>query len=279
MNPMLDETIGQLHAILAEALRESREKPFEQPVTVAEIYQDLVPYRVVRGLLGVEMNADYEHALLRLLAGEEERVRLEPAEARDELRAELDSPNPNVALYRKFAACDVWVREPRAGSGDVTVAGAALRPAVPPAAEPGRSQDPHPTATAAGARPAALRSSDDAPAAASREVELADPAAPAPVPATSGAAAAGTPRPPGAERSGGAERAPAAGRETASRTAPAGGCAFCNEPLPGGRSVRYCPRCGGNQQERPCASCGEALDRRWSFCIACGVATGWGPQA
>jgi len=31
-------------------------------------------------------------------------ARIEPAAAREQLERELESPNPNVALYRKFAA-------------------------------------------------------------------------------------------------------------------------------------------------------------------------------
>jgi hypothetical protein len=109
----MDRIVEKIHLALAEALKQHRARPFEAPVTVAEIYQDLVPYRAVRATLGFAMNADYEHTLLRLLSGEGGYARLEPDEARDELRAELATPNPNVGLFRKFAACDVWVTPPR----------------------------------------------------------------------------------------------------------------------------------------------------------------------
>jgi hypothetical protein len=112
---LMDQLVERLHACLAQALNRSRVEPFIAPVTVAEIYQDLVPYRAVRSRLGFEMNADYEHTLLRMLAGEGNHVRLEPKEARDELRAELRAANPNVGLFRKFAGCDVWVATPRDG--------------------------------------------------------------------------------------------------------------------------------------------------------------------
>ncbi len=108
----MDVYVERLYAALADALRRGRERPFAAPVTVAEIYQDLVPYRVVRTTIGFEMNADYEHALLQLLSGEAGLARLEPDEAAAELRGELGSPNPNVGLFRKFAACDVWVADP-----------------------------------------------------------------------------------------------------------------------------------------------------------------------
>lgn len=110
--------VTRLYKCLLDALRHARpDTEPEQPVTVAEIYQTLVPYRRVRARLGVELNADYEHALMRLLAGEGGYVRLEPEQAREELRRELESPNPNVGIFRKFAACDARV-EPDGGEGE-----------------------------------------------------------------------------------------------------------------------------------------------------------------
>jgi hypothetical protein len=107
--------MDRLYERLTDALRSSRHEPFAAPVTVAEIYQELVPYRTVREDIGFSMNADYEHALLRLLAGEGERLKLEPSTARDVIARELKSSNPNVSIYREYAGCDVWVRPP-AGS-------------------------------------------------------------------------------------------------------------------------------------------------------------------
>ena len=114
----MDEHVERLHLALAAALRANRPKPFSAPVTVAEIYQDLVPYRSVRSSVGFEMNADYEHALLQLLAGMGGHARIEPERAGEEMREELKSPNPNVGLFRKFAACEVWISEPLLGEQD-----------------------------------------------------------------------------------------------------------------------------------------------------------------
>lgn len=108
----MSAVVERLHRCLVEAILQTRPEGLERPVTVAEIYQDLAPYRAVRSILQVEINADYEHALLRLLAGENGYVRLEPEDAQKELRRELRSPDPNVGLFRKFAACDAWVNPP-----------------------------------------------------------------------------------------------------------------------------------------------------------------------
>lgn len=105
----MSDNVERLHRALVDAIHKSRGGDFEQPVTVSEIYQTLLPYRAARAAVGFEMNADYEYALLRLLAGEGGLARLEPIEVRESLRDELESPNPNVTLYRQFANCDVWV--------------------------------------------------------------------------------------------------------------------------------------------------------------------------
>jgi hypothetical protein len=106
---MNETVVAQMHRTLVDAMRRSRPGALDQPVTVAEIYQELLPYRDARTAVGFDMNADYEHALLRLLAGEEELARIEPREVRDKLRLELESPNPDVGLFRTYANCDVWV--------------------------------------------------------------------------------------------------------------------------------------------------------------------------
>lgn len=108
--------VDRLYRCLVEAINQTRSEGLDSPVTVAEIYQDLVPYRAVRSVLQVELNADYEHALLKLLAGENGYARLEPEDAQEELRRELRSSNPNLGLFRKFAACDVWVRRPHSSA-------------------------------------------------------------------------------------------------------------------------------------------------------------------
>jgi hypothetical protein len=105
----MSDSLAQLHRTLVDAIRRTRPTALHRPVTVAEIYQDLVPYKTARSEIGFNMNADYEHALLRLLAGEGNLARIEPREVRDKLRMELESPNPDVGMFRNYAACDVWV--------------------------------------------------------------------------------------------------------------------------------------------------------------------------
>ena len=224
------DVVERLYHRLAEALEAGR--GFGAPVTVAEIYQELVPYRAVRSDVGFGMNADYEHALLRLLAGERGLVRLDPEEAVRELRRELDSPNPNLGAYRDLAGCDVWV---------------SIRSTTPaaPAAAAGRPAAPdRPAATGAAAT-----------AAAAATFSFAEPAAP-------GQAEPEAVEP---EPEAGPEAEAAAVAEEAAR------CAYCDSELPSHRAVLFCPFCGADQRTRPCGACGEIVEPGWGFCVACGA--------
>jgi hypothetical protein len=228
----MDKSVEKLHRAIVTAIRQARGDDFDQPVTVSEIYQQLVPYRTARAVIGFDMNADYEYALLRLLAGEGDFARLEPAEVREILRGELESPNPNVSLFREYANCDVWIAAPPAWLSDVLAEPELELPAaaedveVPELAEATPARPPEP-ARAAVPAPAA------APAAPT------PPPAPAPVPTIAGA------RP----------------QE----------CGFCGGELPPGRLVNFCPYCGNDLSRRPCPSCGEVLEPRWRFCANCGT--------
>jgi hypothetical protein len=78
-------------------------------VTVGDIYQNLAPYRSVRGELGFTELAEYEHALLRLLAGERDYMIVERSEVQEELQRELRAPNPILGVYRDYAAVGVYL--------------------------------------------------------------------------------------------------------------------------------------------------------------------------
>lgn len=73
-----------------------------EPLTIGDIYQRLIPYRSVRGEMGVMELATYEHALLRLFAGEGNRLQLEREAVAEEFRKELSSTNPILGIYRDY---------------------------------------------------------------------------------------------------------------------------------------------------------------------------------
>jgi hypothetical protein len=105
------EVLEKFHRALIEEIQTQRPEYLTGPFTVAEIYQNLVPYGSHRDRIGVEMNGDYEDALLRLLAGEGGYLVLESEPALRDLRAELDTANPNTGLYREYAAVDVRLNQ------------------------------------------------------------------------------------------------------------------------------------------------------------------------
>jgi hypothetical protein len=273
----MDSVVQRLHLALAEALGRRRPDFETEPVTVAEVYQELVPYRSVRTTVGFEMNADYEHALLRLLSGEDGLVRLEPEEVRDELRRELATPNPDVTLFRRYAACDVWVYQPLATPGAAEEIG-------PPEPEQPTDWTPEWLEAAAseklehaGSRPWLDPEPEPEPPPAAAAPERAAEPSPADTPADAfapsysdldGSAPAWAdtaPQPLSLER----DVSPGA----PGRTGPgAAQCAFCRGALPADRPVRYCPFCGVDQQLRPCERCGEVLERGWRYCVTCGAA-------
>lgn len=240
---MNDTVVTQLHRTLVDALRRMRPGALNRPITVAEIYQDILPYREARNAVGFEINADYEHALLRLLAGEGDLARIEPREVRDKLRMELDSPNPDVGLFRNYAACDVWVSIEPYDDADADVIVEALPPAhsweeeflhdegdVEDEEELELEFEPEPHAPARfeiAAEPVAEDDDEDA----------------------------------------GSGALPAAVHSHAGSVP----CGFCSAELPTDRLVNFCPFCGTDQSQQPCPSCGELLDPLWRFCVACGT--------
>lgn len=293
-------TIERLYTRLATALQGQRSRPFESPVTVAEIYQELVPYRVLRGEAGFAMNADYEHALLRLLSGEGDWARLEPTSARDVILRELKSSNPNVTIYREYAGCDVWVRPPAQGTAaaddvdeitdeelhELELLASEIEEEL--AGQEGASfprQYGAPSMGQADARAGGSGAAVGGSAAAASRAAGADTASGrngGAADAAPGGAAAATPEAAGSETpSRGAAAAAAAasepalageGRRAAETVAEeeAGRCVFCDSALPARRPVRFCPYCGGDQSMVPCGACGEALEPGWLYCIACG---------
>ena len=109
------DVLDRLYWRLVRALQQNG-AGYDRPITIAEIYQQLVPYRSGRGELGFGELAEYEHALLRLLSGERGYVEVELPQVREEFRRELAAPNPLLGLYRDYAAIEVRLTGPRPSS-------------------------------------------------------------------------------------------------------------------------------------------------------------------
>ncbi|TVP43925.1 MAG: zinc ribbon domain-containing protein [Gemmatimonadales bacterium] len=274
----LDRRIAErFHRVLVEEIRRTRPEYLEQPFTVAEIYQSLVPYRTHRDRIGVEMNADYEEALLHLLGGKEEYLILDSQPARDRIRRELASSNPNTGVFREFAALTVRL-DPKQAAEVPAVGVLPGSGASPPADQHSGTRDMSlfPDTPAWGSAPAggAAAGGEAAGSAAAGS-------------AATGSAAAG-----GGSSGGGAAEVPARASGEASPGSAQGGaardsrsdpgfsspedCPDCGRDLPHRPGLRYCPFCGVDVLVSACAACGEELDRAWAFCVACGTPSGFG---
>lgn len=234
MNGM-DDVLQRFHQVLVEEINDKRPEYLDGPFTVAEIYQNLVPYGTHRDRMGIEMNGDYEDALLRLLAGEGGYLHLESEHALRDLRHELESSNPNTGLYREFAAVDVRL-------------GRAAPPAPAPASAPESAEadgadfwDASPNAEDEVEE--TLSVSDLAPS-----VETMEP----------------QPEP---ESTIEAETMD----EQATPTDAPEACPWCRAELPTRANLNFCPFCGTDVHLVPCPGCGEELESDWSFCISCGT--------
>jgi hypothetical protein len=237
------EVVDRLHARLRQAL-ESRGGDPHEPFTVADLYQRLVPYRAVRDQLGLLELAPYEHALLRLLAGENGHLIVEDAGVVEDLRRELGEPNPILGVYRDYA--HVEVRLARAGDAASHAPGSAGYVAPP------------------------LHTARNAP-----ELATLPDAGTTPAPAAEAGASSGREPGEGVDADPRVEYGNEPGADLAAPSGASvtdGPCIRCRAPLPDVEGLRFCPACGADQQPPACDGCGSAMDPEWAFCVHCGRA-------
>lgn len=266
------EVLSRFHRALVREIHTRNPEDLNAPFSVAEIYQNLVPYRTHRDEVGVEMNADYEHALLRLLAGEGDFLTIESKTARQELRDELDSPNPNTGLYRDFAAADVQLNPDKL---DVEYLDALAQGGV---SETRDDEDPMEVEEmdedvvveeldTDGASDGEYERLEVEPLGANLEPiehddaeDLDSQGVPVEVSDEDNNSEIENGDPVEGEMAEADEDLP-----------PFENCPWCRETLPQQAGVRFCPFCGSNVQLVPCPACGEELRLNWRFCIACGT--------
>ena len=246
----MDE-LDRMYRRLVQNLRTGFPDLLGRPFEVAELYTTLIPYRHNRRELELDTNQDYEHVLLRLLSGERGYLIGDPQMQAD-LRAEIDSPNPDLTKFRAYSTTMVSVAPDGARLADAPAvrrpgSGGAEAPANPPA--PAQAMADRPT--------------------------LGVPDQPAPRPQTAARPPAPAAAPPAAAPP------PAAPVVAAQPTASAigqrsivasGSCRYCGGALPEGRNITFCPHCGQNLTVANCPACGTELDVGWKFCTTCGRA-------
>lgn len=229
----LERMFRMLVATITSTAPDRLTRPFE----VADLYQNILPYRLYRRDLGLETNQDYELALMQLLSGAGDYLMVGDR-MRDVLTRELASPAPDSGVFRQFASEQVSINPDAlarvAQGADLRAPDVIARPRgggleLPESAHPTVAQAP--AAQGGGAMSATAGSAE---------------------PGSPGSAPAG---PPG--------RGPLV-------PAPGETCRFCGGRLPEGRAITYCPHCGHDQTVLHCNACGTELDVGWKYCTTCG---------
>jgi hypothetical protein len=207
------------------------------PFTVAQLYEQIVPYRHYRRELGIDINQDYEIAIMRLLSGERGYIRADET-MQNRLREELTSRNPDTGAFRDFGATQLWVNTEAAPA---------------PRAEVSARATAASSASTANAPPADASSVTDAGSAQSATSLI------PPIPSATDASRGSTAVP---------------GTSSVEATTARHNCPYCNGILPEGRQITYCPHCGQNLAVMRCPACGSELDPAWKFCVTCGRKAG-----
>jgi double zinc ribbon protein len=241
------DSLDRMYRHLVRVVRARYPQYLTQPFDVAELHQNILPYRHHRRELGLETNEDYEIALTELLSGARDYLLVDDR-MRDALRAELASTNPDPSAFKQFATATVALsptamRSLAIGPDEDAPRLSAASPMAGPTAERPVERAAELTARASAAVAAPEKPLTPPP------INAMPPSTPAPEPAI-------TPRP----------LVPQAGER----------CRSCNEVLPAGRAITFCPHCGQNVTTTNCPACGSELEVGWKFCPTCGRPTNAG---
>ncbi len=232
--------ITELEALFRQLVREiaAREpERLHRPMTIGEVTQTYLPYRVARRTLDLHAADEYETLLVRLFAGEGNMVHLADASVRERFVQQAAAPLPDLDILRREADTrfQFWTEALAyaLGPGD--------RSYAPPEEEPGDTSPDEPAAPPAGA-PAA----DDL-----GGEEFDD--EPFGIPIAAGVA----------------ESLPHDARFPVA-SAEGDRCGYCGGLLPAGREVNFCPHCGQSQTGARCPECRNDVEEGWRHCVTCG---------
>jgi hypothetical protein len=79
-----------------------------RPFEVSAIHQHIIPYRLNRAELGIDTAEEYEVTLMRLLSGARGLLTGDP-DMQAALQAELESPNPDLSIFRAWGTASVSI--------------------------------------------------------------------------------------------------------------------------------------------------------------------------
>ena len=101
------DDVERLFKLAVNVLADQAPARLRGPIQLADLYLKIIPYKACKTVLRFDTNQDYEMALLRLLAGEQDLASVEPPEAQTAMLREVESVNPDPGAFRQFAAAQV----------------------------------------------------------------------------------------------------------------------------------------------------------------------------
>jgi hypothetical protein len=253
----MDE-LDRLYRRLVQNIRSGFPELESRPFEVAQIYQQIVPYRTQRRPLGIDSNDQYELAIMQLLSGARGLL-VGDRDMVDALAQELDSPNPDLSAYRAYGTSTVALSTDALKSHTFPE----LTPAGDPFDLPGLlSPVANESVMIAGRATEPFTAPPSLPP--GSVLESPRPRSPRPSPLTSATPLEKTPP------SVAADSQMAVPRRTPLRVGSAEKCRYCSCALPEGRALVFCPGCGHDLTVQHCPACNTELEMGWKFCISCG---------
>ena len=137
MTTQLD-TVERMFRVLVRTIRTKHPAYLAEAFTLADLQQQILPYRHFRRDLGLESNQEYELALMQLVGGAKQYLKADER-VRDEFSRELASSDPKPARIRDFGDARLWLDEDAAAA--IGTAGTPVSsPVQPPIAEKDREE-------------------------------------------------------------------------------------------------------------------------------------------
>jgi hypothetical protein len=102
------DTLDRMFTVLVRNLRTKQPAALTGPISVADLHQQILPYRHYRRELGIETNQEYELALMELLSGARGYLDVDER-LRDALGKELSSTSPEPSRVRDYADSQVSI--------------------------------------------------------------------------------------------------------------------------------------------------------------------------
>jgi hypothetical protein len=102
------DALERMFQVLVRTMRTKQPASLSAPVTVGELYQQILPFRHYRRDLQLETNQEYELLLMELLSGARGFLDVDDR-LRDELSRELAAKTPETSRVRDFAEAQVSI--------------------------------------------------------------------------------------------------------------------------------------------------------------------------